>query len=63
VSSAPDGQSASRHQDARAAEIEALAHDFVAFIEAFATALSEGHVPPAFAERLAQLRKSADRLI
>ena len=63
MSSAPDGQSASRHQDTRVSEIEALADDFVAFIEEFEAILSKGHVPPAFAERLAQLRKTAEGLI
>jgi hypothetical protein len=63
VSSVPDGQVASHHQDARASEIEVLADNFVAFVEEFEAALSEGHVPPAFAERLAQLLESAERLI
>jgi hypothetical protein len=63
VSSAPDGQAASLNPDTRASEIEALADDFVAFIEEFEAALREGHVPPAFAERLAQLSQIAERLI
>ena len=63
MSSAPDGQFASQHQDARASEIEVLADEFLAFVEEFEAALSEGHVPPAFAERLAQLRQSTERLI
>ena len=63
MSSAPDGQGASHHQDACTSEIEVLADDFVAFIEEFEAALGEGRVPTAFAERLAQLRQTADRLI
>lgn len=63
VSSAPVVQGASHHQDARASEIEALADDFAAFIEEFDAAISEGHVPPAFAERLAQLQQRVERLI
>jgi len=63
MSSAPDGQAATHHQDARAPEIEVLADNFVAFVDEFEAALSEGHVPPAFAERLAQLLQSAERLI
>jgi molecular chaperone GrpE (heat shock protein) len=63
VSSAPFVQAASHHQEARASEIEGLADNFLAFIEEFEAALSEGHVPPAFQERLAQLQKSAERQI
>jgi hypothetical protein len=63
MSSAPGAQSASHHQDARANDIEVLADGFLAFIEEFEATLSEGHVPPAFAERLAQLLQSAERLI
>ena len=63
MSSAPDGQARSHRQDALASEIEALADDFVAFIDEFEAALGEGHVPPAFAERLAQLQQRAETLI
>ena len=61
--SARDRQAASRHQDARATGVEVLADDFVALVEEFEAALSEGKFPPAFAERLAQLLQSAERLI
>ena len=61
--SAPDGKAASRLQDARASGIEVLADDLVALVEEFEAALGEGKVPPAFAERLAQLLHSAERLI
>lgn len=63
MSSAPDKQAAGHPHDALASEIEILADDFLAFVEDFEAALSEGHVPPAFAERLAQLRQSAEQLI
>jgi hypothetical protein len=63
MSSAPEGQGVSQDRDARASEIEVLADDFVAFIEEFEAALSEGRVPPAFADRLARLLQTAERLI
>jgi hypothetical protein len=63
MSSAPDGQFSSHHQDARACEIEALADDFLAFTEEFEAALGENRVPPSFADRLAHLLQSAERLI
>jgi len=50
------------YRDAPASEIEAVAEQLVALVEEFEAALSEGHVPPAFAERLAQLRQTAERL-
>lgn len=61
--SAPAVQAASHHQEALASEIEVLADNFLAFIEAFEAALSEGHVPPEFQERLAQLQEAAERQI
>ena len=51
------------HRDAPASEMDAVAEQLVALVEEFEAALSEGHVPPAFAERLAQLRQTAERLI
>lgn len=50
------------YRDAPASEIEAVADELVAMVEEFEAALSEGHVPPAFGERLAQLRQAAERL-
>ena len=43
--------------------MEAIAEQLVALVEEFEAALSEGHVPPAFAERLTQFRQTAERLI
>jgi hypothetical protein len=43
--------------------VEAVAEQLVALVEEFEAALSEGHVPPAFAERLAELRQIAERTI
>ena len=44
-------------------EMEAIADHLVALVEEFEAALSEGHVPPAFKERLAELRQIAELLI
>ena len=63
MSSARDGQTASRLQDACASGIEVLADDLIALVEEFEAALGKGKVPPAFAERLGQLLQSAERLI
>lgn len=63
MSPLPDGKAAGRHQDARASEIKALADDLVALVDEFEAALREGKAPPAFADRLAQLLQSAERLI
>ena len=46
-----------------ASEMEAVARQLVALVAEFEAALSEGHVPPAFAERIAQLRQTAEGLI
>ena len=64
MSSSPDGQALGRRrQDAGASEIEALAGNLVALIEEFEATISQGLVPPAFAERLAELRGTAEGLI
>jgi hypothetical protein len=46
-----------------APEVAAVAEQLVALVEEFEEQLNEGHVPPAFAERLSQLRETAERLI
>jgi hypothetical protein len=51
----------SRHVSA--IKIEAVADELIALLEEFERTLSEGHVPPEFAERLAELRQTAERLI
>ena len=64
MSTSPDQQVPTPdYRDAPASDIEAVAEQLVALVEEFEAALSEGHVPPAFAERLAQLRQSAKTLI
>lgn len=64
MSTSPDEQDPIRDcPDAPQAELEAVAEQLVALVEEFEAALNEGHVPPAFAERLAQLRQSAERLV
>lgn len=63
MSTRPDTQGpAPRSRGVSASEVEALANKLVALVEEFEAELSEGHVPRAFAERLAQLRKTAERL-
>ena len=46
--------------DVPASDIEAVAEELVALVTEFEAALGEGHVPPEFAERLAQLRQTAN---
>ena len=50
-------------REAPPSDIDAIAEQLVALVEHFEAALSEGYVPPAFAERQAQLRQTAERLI
>jgi hypothetical protein len=57
------GASAAEIEAASAAEIEAVATELVALVEEFEAAIRGGHVPPAFAERLAELRQTAERLM
>ena len=64
MSSTPHQQEPPRDSpEPTAYEMEAVAEQLLALVEEFEAALSEGHVPPAFAERLAQLRQTAERLI
>jgi hypothetical protein len=63
MSTSPDEQDSARHHgDAWASEIEAVSKKLVALVEEFEAGISWGHVPPAFAERLAELRQTAERL-
>lgn len=62
MSSARDGQAASRDRAVRSSEAKILAEDFIALIDEFEVALSQGRAPPVFAERLAQLIQFAQRL-
>ena len=55
MSTFPDQQEPTR-DGGDASEMEAVAEQLIALVEEFEAALSEGHVPPAFAERLTQLR-------
>jgi hypothetical protein len=48
------------HRDDPASEIEAVAEQLIALVDEFKAALSEGHVPREFAERLDQLRQTAE---
>jgi hypothetical protein len=51
------------YRAARASEIEGVADQLLALFEEFEAALCEGRVPSAFAERLVELRHTAERLI
>lgn len=61
--SADKQKSVRDHHEPAASEIEAVASELVALVEEFEAALNEGHVPPAFTERLAQIREAAEKLI
>jgi len=64
MSTVPDQREPTRDSPKSAAsEMEVVAEQLIALVEEFEAALSEGHVPPAFSERLAQLRQTAERLI
>lgn len=64
MSTSADEQEPTRDfRDAPGSEMEALAEELIALVEEFEAALSEGHVPPAFAERLSHLRQTAERLV
>jgi hypothetical protein len=64
MSTSPDERDSVRHYgDAWATEIEAVSKELVALVEEFEAGISAGQVPPAFAERLAELRETAERLI
>ena len=64
MSTSPIEPESTRHfGDAWASEIEAVSNKLVALIEEFEEGISGSHVPPAFAERLAELRQTAERLI
>lgn len=63
MSTSPDDQESSRRRaDAPASEIEALADELVALVEELEEAIGDDDIPPAFAERLSQLRQAAERL-
>ena len=49
--------------DTTACEVEAVAEQFIALVVKFDAAISNGHVPPIFVERAAELRHTAERLI
>ena len=64
MSATPEQQEPRRDSwESAASDIEAVANQLVALFEEFEAALSEGHVPPAFTERLAQVRQTVERLI
>jgi len=63
MSTTPDQEPTRDFREIQASEMDAVAEQLVALVEEFEAALSDGHVPPAFTERLAQLRDTAERLI
>lgn len=56
-------ESALRYWDASASKIETVADELIALVEEFEASINAGQVPPAFADRLAQLRQNAEGLI
>ena len=63
MSTSPDEQESTRQRGkAPASEIEAVANELVALVEELEAEIGDGHLPPAFAERLAELRQTAERL-
>jgi hypothetical protein len=59
----PDQEPTRDFRETQTSEMAAVAEQLLALVEEFEAALSDGHVPPAFSERLAQLRQTAERLI
>jgi len=49
--------------DALQSDMVGMAKELVALVEEFEGEIRAGHVPPAFAERLVELRQTAGRLI
>jgi hypothetical protein len=63
MSSSPDQQGSRHDGEVLATDIEALANEFIALFEEFEAEIFAGHVPRAFAERLAAFREAAERII
>jgi hypothetical protein len=64
MSTRPDQRAlADRDRAAPVPEIKAVADKLVALVEEFEATISNGRVPREFAEQLAQLRRSAGRLV
>jgi hypothetical protein len=64
MSASPSQQgSEDRFRNAPGSEIEAVADELVTLVEELETAISEGHAPRGFANRLAQLRQTAEELV
>lgn len=57
-----DQQSNLLYWDVPLSEIEAIAEELVALVEEFDAGISEGYVSPEFAQRVNQLRQTAERL-
>ena len=64
MSTSPDEQESTRHfGDALQSDMVAVAKELVVLVEEFEAEIRAGHVPPAFAERLVELRQTAGRPI
>ena len=64
MSTRPDNAEPLRcYPAASVSEIEAIAEDLIVLVEEFEFAMREGVVPREFAERLSELRQSAERII
>jgi hypothetical protein len=62
MSTIPDQEQTGDFRE-KASEMDAVAEQFLALVEEFEAALSDGHVSPAFTKRLSQLRQTAERQI
>jgi hypothetical protein len=64
MSTSPEQQESMRpFGDALQSDMVGMAKELVALVEEFEGEIRAGHVPPAFAERLVELRQTAGRLI
>jgi hypothetical protein len=64
MSTSPDeGESTLRYGDGSTSEIETVANELLALVDELEAGFSGGNLPPAFVERLAGLRETAERLI
>jgi len=64
MSTSPNERDSTRHNgDPSAYDIEAVANELLGLFDEFEAEISRGRVPRAFAERLAEIRQTAEGLI